>query len=138
MKNWKWIIVVAVLAVVVIGCATSLEFDPVTGQTKEVTRFAPGAVANIDRGFDLAGKGADVAEPFIPLQYRWLYELITIGGLAAKLAWDKLKTAKIIRGSKAAAVAITTLRYDKDKTFDDVEPGLKSAEIAGAIMPDNL
>jgi len=132
----KLLILIAVIALIAVAAGCQTTFDSAIG--RDVTTFDPCVVATVDTGFEIAGTAADVAEPFVPPGYRWIYELVALTGLGAKLAWDKVKTGKIIRGSKAAAVALNTLKVTPTTVFANVSPGLKSAEIAGAIMPDNL
>ena len=154
MKKSDWIILIVVIAMVatVASCQKWRERDPATGQQREMKGFDPCFVNKVDKGFNIAGQGADVAAPFVPIPYRWLYELIVVGGSAAKMLWDKVKviklkgklienevfTAKVVHGARAAGVAIKTLEAKPETTFATVAPGLEAAKAAGAIMPHKI
>lgn len=134
----KTVLLVIVGAVMLTGCRTTVEIDPITGQEKEVKTFDPCFVENVDTGFEIAGTAADVVGPYVPPGYRWLYELLVAGGGGLLLLWQKIRTGKIVRGAKATATAIDRLKKKDSTKFSDVSVGLHAAEDAGATMPHTL
>lgn len=112
------------------GCAYFR--DAVTGE--ESKGFDPCFVARVDAGVEVGTEVIETAKPFIPPPYRWLLE---IAGLAV-LVWQRAKTIRIVKGSKAAKTALDRVKKSGATIWKEITPGLHSAEDAGAIMPDKL
>ncbi len=133
--------VVALVAAAFVGCRTTVSVDPITGApTGAVTDIDPCGVAkHIDIGLAAAKTVVDVVAPHVPAPWKPYAGLVGTIVFALASVWQGVKKMKIIRGAKAAALQLNRLKKNPDVKFDDTMAiALKTAENAGAIMPDNL
>lgn len=98
------------------------------------TEFSPGAKEAMDKISEGTKAAVEAIGPYVPEPIR--YGLEILGGLA--LVLGQVKNMKIKKGSKAAAQVIEKHVRGNSTAWAEAKVILKTAEAAGAIMPNKL